>query len=952
MLTILFAAALGVPGQGPTPQESHAADPAYARDGRLAVSLGGDLWVRSAGDTARWFQLTSGSPVDREPAWMPDGTAIVFTSDRSGVSDLWRVGVGAAGPAGEPQRITNGAEWEGEPTVSPAGDIVFVRGAGALARLVRRTPDGAERVLTAGKEGAERWPRYDPSGRRIAYVTTQSRETALRILWLDGDSTTVVLRRAAERPAWSPAGDRLVFASRSGRPGTWITPLDGAYANLVASGAGAAAWAPEGGNLALAELPPADAGYNGDPDRVGDRERAGDYPSPTHLWFLAAPQPPDPTPQASPPVPRDRSAANGEAFDRMWERTAKIYFSQSGDAPRFARWELLRATYRPKALAARTDSELAAVIHQTWNERPPLRRPAAGRAAVSSANPLATAAGLEILRQGGNVVDAAVAVSFTLGAVEPDASGVGGYGQMLVHRAATPAPVLIEFMTRLPEEAGLANGALLPGGDYPDDGPVLANVPGTVAGMYLAWQKYGSGRIPWSDLIAPAIRAAENGFPVSDGLATTLQTEREHFLKYAGSRALFFPSGEPLRAGEMLRNPDLARTLRAIADSGPRTFYRGGIARQMVQDLRGQGNAMRLTDLARYYAAEREPVSGTYRGYDIFSSAPPSAGGATLVAQLNLLEQMPRPGPYPDDAPTLHAMIEAWKLVPTARDRIADPGLWPVHTEAFVSKDSARARWRCFNPERALGIPDLRGDTLACARPAGGPPEPPAEACAQEAEAHCHQSGTTAFVVADAEGNVVAATQTLGTWGGNFYVTPGLGFIYNDKLGSYGDDPAAYGARLSNARHGSSLAPTIVLSGSGSNRRAVLGTGAAGNAWITSAVYAIVTGVIDQRLDPQHAIELPRFLLSPRRGPPGTRGYPLQVESGLAPEVLRRLTLMGDEVQLISLPGELRMGYAAAVVVGKGMVTAAADPRRSGTAGAIGCGRNEGEACQLDSYPR
>jgi gamma-glutamyltranspeptidase len=143
------------------------------------------------------------------------------------------------------------------------------------------------------------------------------------------------------------------------------------------------------------------------------------------------------------------------------------------------------------------------------------------------------------------------------------------------------------------------------------------------------------------------------------------------------------------------------------------------------------------------------------------------------------------------------------------------------------------------------------------------------------------------------------------------------------------------------------------LGGSGSNRRAVLGVGAAGNAWITSAVYSIVTGVIDQHLDPQHAIELPRFLLSFRRGPPGTaRGYPVQVESGLAPGAVRRLGVVGDEVQPVSLPGELRMGYAAAVAIAKGIATAAADPRRSGAAGAIGCGKNEAEACQLDSYPR
>ncbi len=945
-----------VAAQGPqsAPPETGAADPAYARDGRLVVSLRGDLWLRSGGDTGQWVQLTSGPASDREPAWWPDGSAVVFASDRSGNFDLWRVGVGPAGAAGEPERLTTAPEWEAEPSVGPAGDIVFVRGEGAVARLVRRAADGTERPVTGGKDGAEGWPAYAPDGRRLAYVTAGARGVALRLRWLDGDSTTVVLnRRAVERPTWSPAGDRLVFASRVGAPGTWVVPLDGGYVNLVSTRPGAAAWAPRGDLLALAELPPADAGYNGDPNRVGNRELADDYSGATRLWFVAAPQPPDAALRPVPAAPVDRGALNAEAFDRMWERTAHTYFSQSDDAPRYARWELLRATYRPRALAARTDQELATVLLQMWRDRPPLRRPAMGRAAVSSAHPIATAAGLEILRKGGNVVDAAVAVSFALGVVEPDASGIGGYGQMLVQLASFPAPALIEFMTRAPEEASWSNAGLPNGEEYPDDGPVLANVPGTVAAMHLAWQKYGSGRVSWADLIAPAMRAAEGGFPVSDGLATTLRTEREHFLKYPGSRALFFPSGEPLKAGETLRNPDLARTLRAIADSGPRAFYRGNIARRMVEDLRGHGNAMRLTDLARYYAAEREPVSGTYRGYTVFSSAPPSAGGATLVAQLNLLEQVPDPQPYPDHAPTLHAMIEAWKLVPSGRERIADPGLWPVHLEAFVSKDSARARWRCFRAERALTPRDVRGDTLPCAEPAKALPEPGAGSCVEETPEHCHQSGTTAFVVADADGNVVAVTQTLGTWGGNFYVTPGLGFLYNDKLDSYGDDPDAYGARLPNARHGSSLAPTIVMGGSGKERRAMLGTGAAGNAWITSAVYAIVTGVIDQRLDPQHAVELPRFLLSQRRDAPGpAREYAVQVEAGLAPDVASRLMELGDALEPISLTGELRMGYAAAVAIGRGEVVAAADPRRSGAAGAIGCGKNEGVNCQLDSYPR
>jgi gamma-glutamyltranspeptidase len=519
-------------------------------------------------------------------------------------------------------------------------------------------------------------------------------------------------------------------------------------------------------------------------------------------------------------------------------------------------------------------------------------------------------------------------------------------------------PVVIDFMARAPEEATLSNAALLRNGRLPDDGPVLAIVPGTVAAMHLAWRQHGSGRLPWAELLAPAIRAARDGYVVSEGLATTLTTEREHFTKYESSRKLFLPTGEPLRAGDTLRNADLAWTLEQVARGGADAFYKGEVGRRMVADLRGQGNPMTRTDLQRYYATERAAVATTYRGRTVYSSAPPVSGGATLAAQLNLLERFAAPRPYPDDAGTLHAMASAWQLVPPTRGRIADPGLWPVTVAPFTSKDTALARWRCFDPARALTTDDVRSDSLPCAAvrsqpspaelPTGGRAGAGEEASASSVAEHrecdpndvrrvrataCHSTGTTAFVVADAEGNVVSVTQTLGTWGGNFYVSPGLGFLYNDKLGSYASEPEAYGARLPYARHGSTLAPTIVLTGEGARRRPLLAVGAAGNAWITAAVYQTLIGMLDQRLGPQAALELPRFLPAGRA--PDARGVTLLIEDGFAPDVERRMEALGYRLQKISLRGELRMGYGAAVVIGERTVTAGADPRRSGAAGAV-----------------
>ena len=941
-------------------------DAAYGPDGRLALAIDGDLWVqRSASDSMRWVRVTSGPAWDREPAWSPDGGSLVYASNTVGGSRLYRVRLGARRgasanmPATEsPERVTNSEEWESSPAMASDGTLAFVRGRGPTARIYIRMTGGRERRLTKSESGAERWPAFSPDGKRLAFVIVTETESRLRVALMDSDSAyTVSSDRAAEHPSWSPDGQRLAFGTRSGPAGVWVTTPDGAYVNLVTPRRAAPAWSPDGQTLALVELPPPPPGYNGDPDRLGDREAGALLKGSGELRYARAPAPPDSGAGAALALDIDRRERNTGSFDAAWERTNRLYYATPDAAARRARWESLRATYRPRALAARTDDELSSIVHEMLLKRPPLRAPATGRAAVSSANPVATAAGLEILRRGGNVVDAAIAVSFALGVVEPDASGIGGYGQMLIRLDSMPRPSLIEFMTRLPQDVIANEPSILANGGYPDDGPVLPNVPGTVAAMHKAWKEYGSRKVAWADLVAPAIRAATDGYVVSDGLATTLAAEREHFLKYEGSRELFFRDGEPLHAGDTLRNPDLAWSLQQIADSGSDAVYRGAVGRRMVADLRGQGNAMRMSDLARYYAAEREPVEGSYRGFTVYSSAPPVSGGATLVAQLDMLERLPKLPSYTEDAGAVHAMIEAWKLVPSSRGRIADPGLWPVNISAFTSKDSAVARWKCFDARHTLTADELSGDTPKCARSSTGDAATssagseaglePGEArignvstaeCggvdAEDGERHCHRTGTTAFTVADANGNVVAVTQTLGTWGGSFYVTPGLGFLYNDKLTSYGSDADAFGSRAPYARNGSTIAPTIVFQGAGNKARPVLAVGAAGNSWITSAVYSIVTGVLDQKLGVQQAIELPRFLLT-RERVGSRREFVVELEDGFAPGVERDLEKLGHHLRFISLPGELRMGYAAAITLGEKSVTAGADPRRSGAAGAV-----------------
>lgn len=983
MITVLVTSLLLQAAAVDTSAIVGARNPSFAPDGRMVLSINGHLMLQpSAG--APLVPLTSGSSWDRDPAWSPDGSSIVFASDRSGNYDIWQLPVGAIGASGPPTQITRSPAAETFPSVGRDGRIAFLRGSGNATRVWIRDAAGNEARLTKN-EDTERVPQFSHDGTMVALLSQT--ESAQRLLvWTAPNGATPASQRwtqtvdnSAEHLSWAWDNTRIAVSTRTG---VFVVPRQGGYNNFATTVHGHTAWSPADKQLAIASFDDVTVQYNGDPDRGADRAaiirspaRGATGNSNEQLTFTIAPIAPGQNTVQQLTGSVSRADRNAAAFDRVWDLSSRLYFSSPSAAARKAQWDAVRAQHRPRAIAAHSDSAVEAVIHDALKARPTLREGASGRAVVSSAHPVATEAGLEVMRLGGNVVDAAVATSFAIGVVEPDASGVAGYGEMVIALKTLAKPTVIEFMTRVPEDAGLGNTSLLVNGRYPGDGPVLVNVPGTVAGMYAAWEKYGSKKVTWASLLAPAIRAAKNGYEVSDGLATTLATEREHFAKYEGSKALFFRNGEPLAAGDTLRNPDLAWVLEQIATKGADGFYKGEVAQKWVNDLHAKGNAMKLTDLSRYFAPEREAVEGTYRNYKIYSSAPPVSGGAELVARFNLLEQFTGSRSYRDDAASLHAALSAWFLVPSSRGKISDPSLWPVDYSTIVNKDTARVRWQCYDANRALRPDLVRGDTLACLKESPSPARgtgagrsgatstenaatagtsaqfpsagTSAAPCGDDhaAEMHvCHSSGTTAFTVADNEGNMVAVTQTLGTWGGNFYVTPGLGFLSNDKLTSYGSDPSQYGSRLPFMRNGSTLAPTIAYK----NGKPFVGVGAAGNAWITSAVYQALLGVLDYDLSAQQALELPRFL--PGGGGGGGRGggaggggggpaaptpYTLQLEDGFAPEVTARLRTLGYNLSFVSLRGELREGYGAVVRVDGNTATAGADPRRSGAAGAI-----------------
>lgn len=788
-MTVTLIAALLLQAAAPVPAADTGAlrgarSPAFAADGRLAIAIDGDLYVQLAPGSAL-KRVTSGLPWDRDPAWTADGRAIVYASERGGQYDLYRVTVSSDGTAGEPLLIVQTPQNETSPSVAADGSIAFVRGNGNAARVYVRSTDGTEKRVTA-REQTETSPRFSPDGALLAFIAaSDGTRRAMVHNMKSGADQTANSDKSADRLAWSPSGDRVALSSRTG---IFVAPPDGRYTNFVSSHHGDIAWSPKTNTLAVAEFDEVAVAYNGDPDRLGDRTNTEAFASKDRFYVVVAPVAPETgLAEQSLVATRERATRNADAYDRVWERSAQLYFSGADAAARRAQWDAVKPRHRAAAIAAMDDDELQRAIYAMLQERPPLRNAASGRAAVSSAHPVSTAAGLEILRAGGNVVDAAVAVSFALGVVEPDASGVGGYGEMVIALSKLAKPTLFEFMSRVPEDAGLSNTSLLVNGRYPSDGPVLTNVPGTTAGMYAAWKKYGSGKVAWKDLLAPAIRAARDGYVVSEGLATTLSTERDAFAKYESSRALFFRNGKPVVAGDTLRNPDLAWTLEQIAAKGADGFYKGDVAKKWIDDIHAKGNAMKLSDLARYYAPERDAVSGTYRGYTLWSSAPPVSGGAELVARLNLLELFPKPLNYTNDATTLNAALSAWFLVPSNRARVADPGLWPVDIAAYQSKDTARVRWGCFNAERAIRPSDTRGDTLECLKAmvksdaqkgAAGKSGTPKDASSGDLAsndgalspcgpdhavevAQCRAAGTTAFTVADNEGNVVAVTQTL-----------------------------------------------------------------------------------------------------------------------------------------------------------------------------------------------
>ena len=466
----------------------------------------------------------------------------------------------------------------------------------------------------------------------------------------------------------------------------------------------------------------------------------------------------------------------------------------------------------------------------------------ARRGMVSAQEPHAARAGLEVLQAGGSAVDAAVATAFVLAVTHPEAGNIGGGGFMVVRPPARP-PAAYDFREAAP--AAASAGMFLAGGEYDaarhHDSHVAVGVPGTVAGLHLAWSEWG--RLPWRRLLEPAIALARDGFAVPDHLARSLAGVLPAMRRYPASLTQFARDGVPYAAGETLRQPDLARTLERIAAAGPDGFYRGPTAELIAREMRANGGLITAADLAAYRAVRRAPVRGTYRGHDIISMPPPSSGGTVLVEMLNVLEGFDLAAAGHGTARTAHLMVETMRRAYADRARhLGDPDFNPaLPLPRLLSKAYAARLRRSIDPERAS-----RSSPASFAWPAAG-------------------GETTHLSVVDAERLAVALTYTLEQLFGSKIVVPGAGFLLNNEMGDFNAAPglttaegligtppnlAAPGKRML-----SSMTPTIVAR----DGRLRMLTGSPGGRTIINTVLHTIVNVIDFGMDADAAVNAPRF---------------------------------------------------------------------------------------------
>jgi gamma-glutamyltranspeptidase/glutathione hydrolase len=520
---------------------------------------------------------------------------------------------------------------------------------------------------------------------------------------------------------------------------------------------------------------------------------------------------------------------------------------------------------------------------------------------VASESSYATQAGVDVLKAGGNAIDAAVAVGFTLAVTLPNAGNLGGGGFMVIHDAKSGKDVAIDFREMAPAGASRdmyldANGNVVPNKSLYT--PFAVGVPGSVAGLLHALEKYGTKKR--ADVMGAAIRLAEKGYPVSEQLGLLLQAEKEHLSPWEPTKRVFFKGDRPLQIGEPLVQADLAKSLKLIVAQGGKAFYDGPIGDAIVAEMKQHGGLITKDDLKHYKVVEREPVRGNYRGYEIVSMPPPSSGGAHIVQILNMLEHYPLKDYGADSAQTIHVMAEAMKLAYADRSEyLGDPDFVKVPLKGLTSKAYTSELVKKIDPDKATPAATIKP----------GKPQP------------YESDQTTHFSVADSQGNVVAVTYTLNLNFGSGLMAKGTGILLNNEMDDFAAKPGvpnAFGliggeanAVQAGKRPLSSMSPTIVLK----DGKPWAVTGSPGGARIITTTLETIVDLIDFGMNPAEAAATPRI---------HHQWLPdeLRIERGLSPDTIRLLQAQGYKV--VEKPS---MGRTQTIQITPAGFFGASDPR-------------------------
>ena len=552
-----------------------------------------------------------------------------------------------------------------------------------------------------------------------------------------------------------------------------------------------------------------------------------------------------------------------------------------------------------------SSTQLLAQTDPTYRGKARFHPVVAGNAMISTENRYATEAGLEVLKEGGNAVDAAVTIGFTLAVTFPRAGNLGGGGFMLVYLEENNEVVTIDYREKAPLKAS-HDMFLDKDGNVDKEKSrysiLSSGVPGTVAGLALALEKYGT--ISLERALEPAIALAENGFPVDRDLRNSLIQAKNRMQKSPSSMKIFYKkNGEPYDEGDLLVQSDLAWSLKQISKNGPIAFYEGEISEKISEFMNQNGGLITKEDLKKYEPVVRNPVKGDYRGYKIYSMPPPSSGGVHLVQMLNILEQFPISSFGHNTAETIHLLTETMKYAFADRSKfLGDPDFAPIPVKEITSKTYAKSIKERINTERAVPSKEINPGGLMMNE----------------------GINTTHFSVMDSMGNAVSNTYTLNFSYGSKFTVPGTGILLNNEMDDFSAKPGTsnafglIGGKLNSIepekRMLSSMSPTLVMK----NGKPFLVTGSPGGSRIITTVLQIILNVIDFDMNIAEATNAVRV---------HHQWLPdeIHVERGLNGNTIRILTEMGHKVEV-----GRTIGVAESIMKKGNYMYGASDPRRPG----------------------